>query len=74
MDIIDRWVERIRGLRKWSVMVIVIAVAVVFRVMNYVNGVEFVDLIKGIAVAFMASNAIEHVKYFFKGKKKEDED
>lgn len=67
----DKWIERIKGLRKWSIMVLVITIGVVFRVLELLNGIEFVALIKGVAVAFMASNAIEHAKSFF-SKKKED--
>jgi hypothetical protein len=74
MNMIDKWIERIRGLRKWSIMVVIILIGIVFRVMGYVNGVEFVSLLKGIGVAFMASNAIEHARYFFKKEDKEGED
>jgi hypothetical protein len=73
MNIIDKWIERIRGLRKWSIMVIIIIIGIVFRVLDYVNGVEFVSLLKGIGVAFMASNAIEHAHYFLSGKSKKEE-
>lgn len=71
MSKIDKWIERIRGLRKWSIMVLIIAIGITFRVLDYVNGVEFVSLLKGIGVAFMASNAIEHAHYFFSGKEKD---
>lgn len=58
----DKWIERIKGLRKWSIMIIIIIVAVVFRMNSLINGLEFVSLIKGVGVAFMASNAIENIK------------
>ena len=54
-------------------MVIIIIIGIVFRVLDYVNGVEFVSLLKGIGVAFMASNAIEHAHYFLSGKSKKEE-
>lgn len=52
---------------------IIIIVGVVFLVNGMLTGVEFVALIKGVAIAFMSSNAIEHVKEVFtKSDKKED--
>lgn len=74
MNIIDKWIERIRGLRKWSIMMALIAVGVVFRVHGYINGVEFVSLLKDVSIAFMASNAIEYARYFLGPKNKEGED
>ena len=67
----DKWIQRIKGLRKWSIMMIVIIVGIIFRVTALISGLEFVGLIKGVAVAFMASNAIEHVREALV-KKKED--
>ena len=60
----------IQGLRKWSIMFLILVVGVIFRVTDYISGLEFVALIKGTAVAFMASNAVEHVRKIF--TKKED--
>lgn len=74
MKKIDQWVERIRGLRKWSIMMIIVSTGIAFRLAGYISGVEFVDLLKGIGVAFMASNAIEHVKYFISKKEDKGED
>lgn len=71
----DKWIERIKGLRKWSIMILIICIGVTFRVMSLINGVEFVALIKGVGVAFMASNAVEYVKDVVVSKiegKKED--
>ena len=69
----DRWLRMIRGLRKWSIMMVIIIVGIIFRVVELINGVEFVSLLKGIGVAFMASNAVEYVKDAVSGKgKKED--
>ena len=72
MNMIDKWIERIRGLRKWSIMMIIIGIGILFRVYGLLNGVEFVSLIKGIGVAFMASNAIEHARYFISSKKHDE--
>jgi hypothetical protein len=62
------------GLRKWTIMFIIIVVAIIFRIQDLLNGIEFVSLIKGVAIAFMSSNAIEHAKDMIikKSSKKED--
>jgi hypothetical protein len=64
----------ITGLRKWTIMLLIVIVAIVFRVEDLINGLEFVSLIKGVAIAFMSSNAIEHAKDIIlnKSSKKED--
>lgn len=64
----------IKGLRKWSIMMIIIIIGVHFLTTGLLTGVEFVALIKGVAIAFMSSNAVEHVKDVFTKKdgKKED--
>lgn len=49
------------GSRKFTVMVAVLVVGVVFRIMGYVNGAELVSLFNGVGIAFMGSNAVEHV-------------
>lgn len=59
----------IRGLRKWSIMLLIVIVGVIFRTNDLLNGLEFVSLIKGVAIAFMSSNAVEHVKDIITGKK-----
>lgn len=67
----NKLIGTIKGLRKWSIMMIIITVGVIFLTKGLITGVEFVNLIKGVAIAFMSSNAIEHVKDAF-SKKKED--
>lgn len=52
-------------------MMVIIVIGVIFLVNGMLTGVEFVALIKGVAVAFMASNSVEHVKDVF-NRKKED--
>jgi len=64
----------IKGLRKWSIMMVIIAIGVVFLVNGMLTGVEFVALIKGVAIAFMSSNAVEHVKDVFAKKEDMSED
>lgn len=67
----NKLIGTIKGLRKWSIMMVIITVGVIFLVNGLISGIEFVALIKGTAVAFMTSNAVEHVKDAFI-KKKED--
>lgn len=71
---LDKWLERIKGLRKWTVMMVIIIVGIIFRVTSLITGLEFVGLIKGVAVAFMASNAVEHVKGIVDNKKEDMKD
>ena len=68
----EKLISTIKGLRKWTIMVLIIIVGIVFLVKGMISGLEFVALIKGVAIAFMSSNAIEHVKDAFTKPKKED--
>ena len=70
MKLIDKIIIRIQGLRKWSIMILLVTIAVVFRIKNLLSGVEMVDLLKATTIAFFSSNAIEHVKRLL--TKKED--
>jgi hypothetical protein len=65
----DKILHVIRGLRKWSIMLLIVVVGVIFRTNDLLNGLEFVSLIKGVAIAFMSSNAVEHVKDIITNKK-----
>ena len=51
----------LNGFRKLSIMATLVIVAIVFRVLDYINGAEFVDLLKGTAIAFFSMNGIEHL-------------
>jgi len=70
----EKLLSLIKGLRKWSIMMIIITVGIVFLVNGMLSGLEFVALIKGVAIAFMSSNAIEHVKDAFSKKEEPKED
>jgi hypothetical protein len=48
------------GLRKWSVVGVVILVGTSFRVANLISGAEFVQLVSTVVVAFVGGNATEH--------------
>ena len=56
------------GFRKFITIVIVIATAITFRLLNYVNGSEFVDLLKGCVIAYMATNIGSHLVSAIKDK------
>lgn len=71
MSLLNKVVSAIKGLRKWSIMFLLLLVAIVFRITDLLTGVEFVSLLKGTAIAFFSSNAVEHVKAAVT-KKKED--
>ena len=71
MSFLNKVVNTIKGLRKWSIMFLLVVVGIIFRVTELLTGVEFVALLKGTAIAFFSSNAVEHVKAAFT-KKKED--
>ena len=55
-----QFIGLLNGYRKYSVMILFIVIGVVFRVTDLINGAEFVDLLKGTGIAFMAFNGIEH--------------
>jgi hypothetical protein len=56
----NKLVSVIKGLRKWSIMAVIITIGVILLVNGMLSGIEFVTLVKGVGVAFMASNAIEN--------------
>lgn len=51
----------LNGFRKFAIMAAVLVVGIIFRIVNLVNGAEFVDLIKFTAIAFFGTNGIEHM-------------
>lgn len=65
MSLLRKIVNVIRGLRKWSIMFMLVIVGIAFRMSDLLTGVEFVSLLKGTAIAFFSSNAVEHVKDVF---------
>ena len=54
-------VSFLNGFRKFTVMLILIIIGVTFRLTGYLSGMEMVELLKNIGVAFMATNGIEHM-------------
>ena len=63
------------GFRKFTVMVAFMAIMVLFRVLDYVNGQEFAENLQLAVVAFMGTNLGEHLiqlgKDWVQGKLKE---
>ena len=49
------------GFRKFTILIILIVVASVFRATGLIDGAEFVDLLKGVSIAFMGCNLGEYV-------------
>lgn len=62
MEFLKKLIGLTQGVRKFVVMLLIFSVGVYFRLKDYVNGVEFVELIKVTAVAFFGANLMEHVK------------
>lgn len=71
MSLFKKTISTIQGLRKWSIMFLLIIIGVTFRVTDLLSGVEFVALLKGTAIAFFSSNAIEHIKSAIIAKKED---
>jgi hypothetical protein len=49
------------GFRKFILMVLLFGVGVIFRLKGYVDGGQFVDLMKNTTIAFFAANGFEHL-------------
>jgi hypothetical protein len=49
------------GYRKFVVMLLVITIAVSFRLQDLIDGAQTVDLLKNITLAFIGGNAAEHL-------------
>ena len=66
--------EWLLGSRKFLIMVLIIAVAVVFRIFDLISGSDLASLLSSTGVAFMGANTVEHmfgaVKEWISGKDK----
>lgn len=49
------------GFRKFILMLLLVMIAVVFRVLDLLNGREMVDLLQNTTIAFFSANGIEHI-------------
>lgn len=54
-------IDVIFGMRKFIAWVALFLVGIVFRLTGYVDGAQFVDLIKSTFLAFAAANGVEHL-------------
>lgn len=57
-----------KGIRKFTIIILTIIIAVSFRLYGLINGKEMTELISVTVSAFMASNVIEHVTDTIKKK------
>lgn len=71
MSLLNKIVNTIKGLRKWSIMFLLVVVGITFRIAGLLTGVEMVALLKGTAIAFFSSNAVEHIKTAITSKKED---
>jgi hypothetical protein len=55
------FIALLSGFRKFTIMMLLIVVGIMFRIVGYVDGAEFVDLLKGTAIAFFTANVGEHI-------------
>ncbi len=53
-------IDLIYGFRKFIAFLMLFIIAIVFRFINFVDGAQFVDLMKNVSLAFFAANGIEH--------------
>lgn len=69
---IAEWINIIFGFRKFIAWVALFLVGIVFRIKGLIAGAEFVDLVKGTFMGFVAANGVEHimtnVKAIYDGK------
>ncbi len=72
MSLLNKIVNTIKGLRKWSIMFLLVVISIIFRINGLLTGLEFVALLKGTAIAFFSSNAVEHIKAALTSKNKEN--
>jgi len=53
--------EYLVGIRKFSVMILIIIIAISFRLTDLISGAEMVELLKVTGAAFMAGNMVERI-------------
>lgn len=65
-------IDVVFGMRKFIAWLFLFFVGIAFRLSNYMDGAQFVDLVKSTFLAFCAANGIEHfmgvAKDFVKAK------
>lgn len=57
---VSDFLDAIMGFRKFIAFILLFIVGIVFRLTGFVDGAQFTDLMKNVAVAFFATNGLEH--------------
>ena len=65
---LDKIKNALMGYRKFSVMLVIIVIAVSFRLSDLIDGNGLVELLKVTGAAFFASNVGEHIVNVIKQK------
>ena len=60
-------IDIIYGFRKFIAFLLLFVTAIAFRLGSEIDGGQFVDLMKNVALAFFAANGIEHFTEAAKG-------
>ena len=60
-------IDIIYGFRKFIAFLLLFVVSIIFRLDSLIDGGQFVDLMKNVALAFFAANGIEHFTEAAKG-------
>lgn len=63
---IAEWLNVVFGMRKFIAWFFLFTIGVIFRLKDYVNGEQFVDLMKSTFAGFVAGNTVEHLVSFGK--------
>lgn len=65
-------IDILYGFKKFIAFLLLFVTAIIFRLHAYVDGGQFVDLMKNVALAFFAANGVEHfteaARSYFNGK------
>ena len=65
-------IDILYGFKKFIAFLLLFVTAIIFRLYSYVDGGQFVDLMKNVALAFFAANGVEHfteaARSYFTGK------
>ena len=54
------FLDAIMGFRKFIAFLLILLISIIFRSISLVDGAQFVDLMKSVTVAFLATNSVEH--------------
>lgn len=63
---IAEWLNVVFGMRKFIAWFGLFVIGIVFRLKGYVDGAQFIDLMKSTFAGFVAGNTVEHLVSFGK--------